>query len=321
MRFPTYRYNPTTCRYEPVPFKAKDVLIPLFLFLSITASLFVGLLILQGIFFTTDKEKNLKHENNALAYHYHQLSNELSTVKASLVLLGDADKNIQRKLVNDKTPELALQLNQAETKSKRRIETYELLKKAKLKTTTLLEKASSHNYYFANSIQVDSKDLTLLMNVPSIQPVENKELTKLTSGFGVRTNPFHKRDYFHSGIDFVAPRGTSVFASAAGKVTEVRKSDLPMGDGNVIEIDHGNGFKSRYAHLGEILVKPGQRVTKGAVIASIGMTGGSVSPHLHFEIFKNNKQVDPVSYLIEGVSSADYTSLLLLAKQKNQSLD
>lgn len=321
MRNSTYRYNHTTCRYEIVPFGILKLHLHAFIFLSVSSFLFVLMLFIHDSLYTTPLAKDLKRENRAMTYHYAKLSKELTTVKASLTSLHDADRNLQRKLVNDKTPALALQSIQPESSRYREGSIVKLLNRTNTKAAELHERAASNNYYFSNSIAVNAKALALLMNIPSFQPVENSELTKLTSGYGLRTNPFHKRDYFHGGIDFVAPRGTSVFASAAGVVIQVRKSELQMGDGNTIEIDHGNGFKTRYTHLGEIHVKSGQKITKRAVIASIGMSGGSVSPHVHFEVIRNNKLIDPIGLLLQDVSSTDFIALHVLAKQKNQSLD
>lgn len=321
MRQPYYRYNPKTCRYEPVKTRVADILIPVCIFLGVSTSLFVGLLFAQGILFTSDREKDLRHENRTLAYHHHELSKELNSAKASLVTLEAVDKNIQQKLVSNNTPANALQAIQAPARNQKKIRPRVQLRKTKLKIEELLHRANANNHYFAATFNLSQSDVSMLSNFPSLQPVENKELTKLSTGFGTRTNPFHKSNYFHSGIDFVAPRGTPVYATASGRITEVRKSELQMGDGNVIEIDHGNGYQSRYAHLGEIQVKPGQQVRKGTIIAFVGMTGGSVSPHVHFEILKNKKYVNPIGFLLEDVNSTDYATLLVLARQKNQSLD
>ncbi len=321
MRNTTYRYNPVTCRYEHVPFGAIGMLKRVVIFLLVSSFLFFLMLYIHGSLFTTQLAKDLKRENKALAYHHALLTNELVSVQASLASLHDIDKSIQRKLVNDKTPTLVIQTFESKIPKNRDKSPTRLLHNTKIKTKELHQRAVSNNFYFANTIAINSKELTLLTNIPSLQPVENSELTRLTSGYGLRTDPFHKRDYFHGGIDFVAPRGSSVVASASGVVTLIRKSDLQMGDGNQIEIDHGNGFKTRYKHLGEIVVKSGQKIKKGAVIASIGMSGGSISPHVHFEVIRNNKLVDPITYLLQDVSSNDFTALQLLAKQKNQSLD
>jgi murein DD-endopeptidase MepM/ murein hydrolase activator NlpD len=317
----TYRYNPATCRYEPEPLKAKDILIPLTIFLAVGSLLFIGLLVLHSAWIVTERSQELARDNRVLEYHHQNLSNELTSVKASIASLYAADKTVQQKLVADHTPVSVLKALDIPYPSRGNQSLEKLLRKASSKTETLLGKAHFSNYYFGQSLSIAGNEVLLLMSLPSRQPVENEELTKLASGYGLRTNPYHKGEYLHRGIDFAAPRGTPVQATASGRVTEATKSDLPMGEGNVVEIDHGNGYKTRYTHLGDIHVKPGQNVSKGSTIATVGMSGGSIAPHLHYEVLKNNMHVDPLGYFMDGISSTDFTALSLLANQKNQSLD
>ncbi|MBX2954678.1 MAG: M23 family metallopeptidase [Cyclobacteriaceae bacterium] len=321
MRQLKYRYNPTTCRYEPVPLQVKNIFGSLLIFTMLSGSLFIGFLFLHSAVFTTQAEQALQKENAVLKVHRTVLKQEISKVHESLASLGKTEGIVHEKLAKELTPKTVLSSLAFTPSQNNSADFYELINKAKAQSENLLHTTRYVNFLFGDNLSISREELNLLTNIPSLQPVENKELTKLASGFGERTHPFHKAKYQHKGIDFVAPRGTLVYASAAGKVNEVRLSDLQMGMGNVIEIDHGNGYKTRYAHLGEVKVKPGQSVPKGAVIGTVGMTGGAVSPHLHFEVLKKNKQVDPVDYLMEGLNSTEYAALRLLAKQKNQSLD
>src|SRR5690606_13042941 len=152
-------------------------------------------------------------------------------------------------------------------------------------------------------------------------PVKEWNTEKLISGFGTRVDPFHKGLYEHTGVDISLPRGTEVVATAPGWVTLARKSSIPAGYGNYIEVDHGHGFITRYAHLGDLHVKQGQRVTKGQVIATSGNSGGSVAPHLHYEIIRDGVQVDPIPYMIEGLDPAEHHRMKQISKIQNQSLD
>jgi murein DD-endopeptidase MepM/ murein hydrolase activator NlpD len=143
----------------------------------------------------------------------------------------------------------------------------------------------------------------------------------LVSGFGTRINPFHKGKYKHPGIDFAAPRGTAVVAAAGGRVIDINKSDLQAGYGNSVDIDHGHGFITRYAHLETITVKQGERVAKKVVIGTVGNSGGSIAPHLHYEVIYEGEPVNPLKYMIEGLNSYDYSRLNALNNKQNQSLD
>jgi murein DD-endopeptidase MepM/ murein hydrolase activator NlpD len=137
----------------------------------------------------------------------------------------------------------------------------------------------------------------------------------------MRVNPFHKGLYEHPGVDIAMPRGSAVIATASGTVIEICKSTVQAGYGNYIEIDHGNGFITRYAHLEDVQVKYRQKITKGSVIATVGNSGGSIAPHLHYEIIRDGITVDPVHYMIEGLSSHEHHQLKLISQKQNQSLD
>lgn len=120
---------------------------------------------------------------------------------------------------------------------------------------------------------------------------------RTSSTFGNRRDPFTSRAAFHSGIDFPAPSGTSVLSAGAGKVTFVGQQS---GYGNVVEIDHGNGLITRYAHLSAFLVKEGQDVATGTPIAKVGSTGRSTGPHLHFEVRRDDTAINPQQFLNVG---------------------
>jgi murein DD-endopeptidase MepM/ murein hydrolase activator NlpD len=170
-------------------------------------------------------------------------------------------------------------------------------------------------------LSMDLKDAGRVYVMPTLPPIASLTADNLVSGFGMRINPFHKGMYEHPGVDIASTRGTAVLASATGTVVDLKRSDLQAGYGNFIDIDHGHGFVTRYAHLENIDVRIGQRVKKGNVIGTVGSTGGSVAPHLHFEVLRKGKPVDPVHFMIEGVTSHDYDVLKSTSHKQNQSLD
>jgi len=137
----------------------------------------------------------------------------------------------------------------------------------------------------------------------------------------MRINPFHKGLYEHQGIDIAMPRGTEVLATAPGKIVTVSRSSVQAGYGNYIDIDHGNGFITRYAHLDEMKVRLYQNVPKGFIIGTVGSSGGSVAPHLHYEVIKDGKAVDPTHFMISGLDSKTHEQLIAAGKIQNQSLD
>ncbi len=157
----------------------------------------------------------------------------------------------------------------------------------------------------------------LLASMPAITPISLQQ-SYLSSGFGLRFHPIHKVRRMHAGIDFGARTGTPIYATGAGKVTKV--STRFTGAGKNIEIDHGFGFKTKYFHLSEFNVKVGQRVKRGELIAFSGNTGTSSGPHLHYEVHKNRKSVNPIHYFFQDISDREYEKLVELASIENESM-
>jgi murein DD-endopeptidase MepM/ murein hydrolase activator NlpD len=318
-----YRYNPKTCRYEPARTSIVSIVGLAILFCITTTLISGGLLFLHSKLFLTENGKALKRENTTLTKHQTSLERGLSSVSSVLTDLNSQNSNLYKKIFE--TP-----IN--ETSNATATENSSLLladasgfhsEVLELKDRILgVSKTSiDHNTHFS-TLTVEEKELKFLMTIPSIQPVENSELTKLASGFGKRINPFHKGNYHHPGADFAAPRGTAVLATAKGVVTDVKNSSsLQAGYGNYVEIDHGNGIITLYAHLENASVRVGKRVSKGEIIGEVGMSGGAVAPHVHYEVIRKGKKVDPIPYLMENLNSTDYITLQKLGSKKNQALD
>ncbi len=159
-------------------------------------------------------------------------------------------------------------------------------------------------------------------SIPSIKPVRSDKLArniKLLSGFGMRIHPIHKVRKMHTGIDFTAPKGTAIQSTGDGVVERVEK--IRTGYGHNVIIDHGFGYKTLYGHMSRIDVKKGQKVKKGEAIGLVGSTGSSTAPHLHYEIIKDGRRVNPIDYCLDGLSPKEYDELKNLAETANQSLD
>lgn len=156
-------------------------------------------------------------------------------------------------------------------------------------------------------------------HIPAIQPIINKELTLLTAPYGQLIHPFYKTLASHQGVDFAVPVGSRVFATADGKVTEVRTR--PTSAGKYIIIDHGSGYETQYRHLSRIDVKEGQSVKRGDIIGLTGNTGLSLSPHLHYEIKYKGMRVDPIHYFFMELTPHDYQRIIKIAQSGMQSFD
>jgi murein DD-endopeptidase MepM/ murein hydrolase activator NlpD len=159
----------------------------------------------------------------------------------------------------------------------------------------------------------------LLAAIPAIQPVSNKDLNRIASGFGYRIDPVYKVKKLHAGLDFAAPIGTPIYATANGTVKE--SSFNGGGYGNHVVINHGYGYETLYGHMVRIKARVGQKVKRGEVIGWVGSTGKSTGPHCHYEVHKNGTPVDPVYFFYNDLTPEQYDRLLKLASASNQSFD
>ena len=159
----------------------------------------------------------------------------------------------------------------------------------------------------------------LLVSIPAIQPVRNEDLKRMASGYGMRTDPFTKARKMHKGMDFSAPRGTPVFATGDGKV--VRADSRSSGYGKHIRIEHGFGYTTLFGHLHKYNVKRGQKVKRGDIIGFVGSTGRSQGPHLHYEVIKDGRRINPINFYYGNLSAEEFATLLEKSKEANQSLD
>jgi murein DD-endopeptidase MepM/ murein hydrolase activator NlpD len=175
------------------------------------------------------------------------------------------------------------------------------------------------NKSFNELIGMVKNKAKLLAAIPAIQPIANKDLKRIASGFGYRVHPIYKTYKFHSGIDFTAPRRTPVYATGNGTV-EIAKYE-GRGYGNHIIINHGFGYESLYGHLSSIEVSERQKIKRGELIGYVGSTGTSTAPHLHYEVAKNNKKVNPINYFFNDVTEDDYNAIRDIASRQTQSFD
>lgn len=319
-----YHYNFKTFRYERDKPGIKVVL------WYISGLLFTGLLLCGAMIavhdslLETETERALRLENKMLEKHKPILEQQLAAISLTLTGLKEEDKMLYARLFSSNPPEsssLTSTISKEQALLADASSFNVLLDVLKSKSEKLMEKSSASNASFGNRIRITKEQLDGIGSIPSIQPIANTQLDLLVSGFGERINPFHKGKYNHPGVDFAAPRGTAVFSTAPGKVIVVKRTTLQAGYGNYIDVDHGHGFVTRYAHLEEINVHRRQNIAKGEVIGTVGNSGGSVAPHLHYEVIREGEPVNPTYHLMEGLTSEQHSALLKLSIKQNQSLD
>jgi murein DD-endopeptidase MepM/ murein hydrolase activator NlpD len=319
MAITKFNYNSATCRYEPAKISLIQVLLYAVSLLAMGAVLFAGIAFLHGRFFTTQATLALRAENKALQKHYILLNNQIRLLDASLAGIAATQKSIELKIFAEPGVTEMLKKQEYNFPSDAR-EARQLLHDVQGKLYNICKNAAVSNYRYVSYLNLSAADKAAIAAWPSGQPVSKTHLN-VASGFGLRINPFHKGVYQHKGLDFAAPKGTPVYATGQGKIVDTGMSNLEAGYGNFVEIDHGNGIITRYAHLHKLAVNTGQAVKKGTVIGTVGISGGASAPHLHYEIIRNGEQVDPMWYMMDGLTSKQFMQLTKQAKERNQSLD
>lgn len=318
-----FHYNPKTLRYERVKISIFNVLITMVGYLAFGFVFFVGLVLLQNLILETPIEKKLRTENKALDQHKVILTAQLNESNQRLAELKEQDLALYQKLFETNLPPESdpVYPDREELLIADPQDFDESIDQLSHRFTELNSAARTYNQTFRYEASIHKNDLGHVMALPTLAPVHHFEVEKLVSGYGIRINPFHKGNYHHDGVDIASPRGTPVIAAGKGRVVLTRRSDLVAGYGNYVEIDHGYGYITRYSHLEDIVVRQGQSIKKGEVLGSVGSSGGSIAPHLHYEVIKNGVSLNPVRFIMEGIPTDRYEALVVISKKQNQSLD
>lgn len=319
-----YFYDTETCKYERVKTRTSDIVLNAFGILSFAVLLAMGFLWLFTYHFELPKDTILKNNVKELEYYYQSLSREVTEMNKIIADMEKRDDNIYRKVLGAEPIDKAVReagiggSDRYEDIRNKDLSHEEMIIGIHEKVDKLRRRLYIESKSMDEVVKLAEKKEKLLAAIPAIQPVSNKQLHALASGFGMRTHPIYKVRKMHTGIDFAASIGTPIYATADGKVitVEVKFS----GYGKVVEIDHGFGYKTRYAHMHGFAVKQGQFVKRGDLIGYVGDTGLSTAPHLHYEVFINGEYVNPVHYFYNDLSPAEYEKILELASVENQSL-
>lgn len=315
-----YYYNTETCNYEKIKTSIWDLVFDVLGYLTMSLVLALGITLLYHKYFDSPKEAALRQANETLKLHYEKLQQEINKGNEVLSMLQERDNSLYRTLLEaDPIPSTVRTAGVGGIDYQNLLPQDSLIAKVSQEVEQLERKLHIQSKSYDELNRLAKNKEKLLACIPAIQPISNRELKRLASGFGVRLHPVFKVMKMHEGLDFAAPRGTPVYATGDGVVKSVNKS--ATGYGNQIVINHGYGFLTRYAHLQSFKVAPGQKVKRGQCIGYVGATGCSSGPHLHYEVIKNGKKVNPTYYLLSGLTPKEYDTLVRLASAQNKSLD
>lgn len=318
-----YFYNPNSLRYEKLetPLRVKLLRVLGFISASIVTALIIVSIAYR--FFPSANEKRLMTENESLSDNYKILNEKIKKLQQQLAELEKRDNEVYRTIFEaNPLPDSARAKEQQQLQE--------------LQMVLQMDKNELTNSIVGNIRNVESRINTqqrsyneiagfiknkeqLLAGTPAIQPVSNKDLNRVASGFGYRVDPVYKTVKFHAGLDFAAPQGTPIYATANGTVKIA--GNQGNGYGNHVVVNHGYGYETLYGHMFKVIVRNGTRVKRGEILGYVGSTGKSTGPHLHYEVHKNGRPLDPVYFFYNDLTPEQFDRILKVAAASNQSLD
>src|SRR3954453_1443529 len=318
-----YFYNTHTLRYEKLVTPLRVILLRVFAFLATVAVSAAIIVAIAFRYIQSPKEKLLQQQNEDMREDYAVLIQQLQQLQQQMAELENRDNNVYRSIFEAKPVPDSARLKAIEkTKEVKLVQGMSenaLVKSITGQVNTLtMQVAYQQKSYIYITEMVKNKE-QLLAAIPAIQPVCNKDLTHIASGFGYRIDPVYKVTKLHAGLDFAAPIGTPIYATANGTVK--RSGFNEGGYGNHVVLNHGYGYETLYGHMVRIKARAGQKVKRGEVIGYVGNTGKSTGPHCHYEVHKNGQKIDPVYFFYNDLSPEQYDQLLKKAASSNQSFD
>jgi murein DD-endopeptidase MepM/ murein hydrolase activator NlpD len=318
-----YFFNTRTLRYEKLVTPLRVKLLRVFAFFA-TTIVTAGIIVLIAFqYIDSPKTIMLEQQNEDLKDNYAVLQQQINQLQQKMDELSNRDNKVYRSIFESSPIPDSARLKEMEKSKEVQLvnslgET-DLIKSITTQINHLILLTAYQQKSFNDIEKMVNNKEKLLAAIPAIQPVSDKDLTRIASGFGTRIDPVYKVPKFHAGLDFAAPIGTPIYATADGVVTEAGYNE--GGYGNRVVINHGFGYETLYGHMYRVKAKRGQRVKRGEVIGYTGSTGKSTGPHCHYEVHRNGNPVDPVYYFYNDLTPEQYDRLLKLAQTANQSLD
>lgn len=297
-----------------------------FISLAIAGTFLAGFLLLLVYLnlpqIETPKEKGLKRELNHMALQYQVLNKKMTQAQKVLAEVENRDNNIYRVYFEaNPIPEEQRKAGFGGINRYQDLEGYDnsdLIIETNKKLDILQKQIVVQSKSLDEIALLAEKKEKLLTAIPAIQPIKNENLARMASGYGMRMHPILKYRKMHNGMDFTARTGTEVFATGDAVV---KKASRTTGYGNLVILDHGFGYETYYAHLSKFKVRKGQKIKRGEVIAEVGSTGLSTAPHLHYEVHKNGKVINPINFYHGDLTAEEYDIMLNQSNLENQSLD
>jgi len=314
-----YYYNPETCRYEPKITSSRKFLKNILRFLGISLLIGVSGLLYYNFTHASDDEKTLAEENKVLKKEWQSIQYELKKTSDEVAALENNDDNNFRVILGMEPL--------SSTQREAGVGGHE--KESASIEFPMIRDAVDISGKIKNRLSIEKQSMTKLKDQlvhnerqwasrPAIQPISNKDLIKLYLVYGERMHPLLGYSRPHNGLDFAANFNTPIYATGDGIVTHASGNTTY---GNVVFVNHGYGFETRYAHMNKYIVYVGQKIKRGEVLGYVGNTGLSVGPHLHYEVMYQGKFVNPIGFFQLDLKNSEYEKLISFARKDGEPLD
>lgn len=318
-----YYYNTNTLRYEKLETPLRVTLLRILGFISAAIVTAIIIVSIAYRYFPSANEKLLLQQNDQLRQQFEILDEKTKKLQQQMTDLETRDNEVYRTIFEANPIPDSVRLKEME--KQKEIKLVMSMNSIELENsiTGTINNLSLRMAYQEKSYNditgfIKNKE-ELLGATPAIQPVSNSDLKRIASGFGYRIDPVYKTVKYHAGLDFSAPQGTPIYATANGVVRLAGNSG--NGFGNHVIINHGYGYETLYGHMFKVKVQSGARIKRGEIIGWVGNTGKSTGPHCHYEVHKNGRPLDPVYFFYNDLTPEQFDRLLKLAASSNQSFD
>lgn len=318
-----FKFNDKTLEYEKVEVSLRKRLKKVGLHLGVSLGLALVFIIasypLVYRYSNTEKDRELQKVKS----EFEQMNTKVENIYSAVKVLKMRDDSIYAGIFGVAPVSQDLRIGGTggtdEFKNLRGYSNTELMLQSAELIKRLENQVNIHKKGFERIDKLSSTRSSKLSHVPAIQPIHNHNLIRTASGFGMRMHPVYGVPKMHSGIDFTAKVGTEIYSTGDGVIESVKKSFT--GYGKHVIINHGFGYKTLYAHMSDFSVRKGQKVKRGDIIGKVGNTGTSTGPHLHYEVIRNNKKIDPAHFFFNDLDYDQFQEMVKISTEINTSLD
>ena len=318
-----YIFNQLTQSFEVLDMSKSRKFLRIVLFSLAVLGVAFLFAILLFTFFKSPKEKMQARELEFMKLQYEILNDRLDNLEVLMLDLEQRDNDLYR-VMFEADPISSQMRKSGFLDADRYADLYGYVNSGQVvsaarKMDVIASQMYNQSVSYDSLFKMARNKTEMLAHIPAIFPLKEMEIKYISSFFGYRPDPIYKVDKFHSGIDFSAQMGTEAYATGDGIVADVENGH--WGYGNMVTIDHGFGYKTRYAHLQKAAVRKGQKVKRGQLIGYIGNTGKTTGVHLHYEVLKNDVQIDPINFFYNDLTPDEYEQILEQSTLPTQTMD